>query len=134
MWSGWYGAGYGRGRGWGRGLSGGPWPGRGPFSHLPPWQRPGCVYGRGACWWFLNPWLRSGYGAQPATWSAAGYGPPPAWWGVPGYGQTPFGYPGYAAAPGEVSREEEERMLTEELSALEARVEEIRKRLEELKK
>lgn len=34
--------------GWrGRGL----WPGHGPFSNLPPWQRPGWLYGRGACWW-----------------------------------------------------------------------------------
>lgn len=36
----------------------GPWPGRGPFSHLPPWQRPGWLYGRGACWWFLAPHFR----------------------------------------------------------------------------
>jgi len=32
----------------------GPWPGRGPFSHLPPWQRPGWLYGRGRCWWLFN--------------------------------------------------------------------------------
>jgi hypothetical protein len=25
------------------------WPGAGPYSHLPPWQRPGWLYGRGAC-------------------------------------------------------------------------------------
>lgn len=41
--------------GWrGRGRSG-PWPGRGPFSYLPPWQRPGWLYGRGACWWLFAP-------------------------------------------------------------------------------
>lgn len=34
----------------------GPWPGRGPFSYLPPWQRPGWVFGRGACWWLFGPW------------------------------------------------------------------------------
>ena len=33
----------------------GPWPGRGPFSHLPPWQRPGWLFGRGACWWLFRP-------------------------------------------------------------------------------
>jgi len=34
-----------------------PWPGRGPFSWLPPWLRPGWVFGRGACWWlFGGPW------------------------------------------------------------------------------
>jgi hypothetical protein len=31
----------------GRGM--GNYPGNGPFSHLPPWQRPGYLYGRGAC-------------------------------------------------------------------------------------
>ncbi|MGB9895471.1 MAG: hypothetical protein ACPLN2_06160 [Thermoproteota archaeon] len=46
------------GRGYGR------WPGRGPFSYLPPWQRPGWIYGRGACWWFLNPNLTLGYAYQ----------------------------------------------------------------------
>ena len=39
----------GRGGGWA-----GSWPGRGPFSHLPPWQRPGWLYGRGACWWLCG--------------------------------------------------------------------------------
>lgn len=43
--------GYGRrggGRGAGRGF--GMYPGNGPFSHLPPWERPGWLYGRGSCW------------------------------------------------------------------------------------
>ncbi len=39
------------GRGWWS-----PWPGRGPFSFLPPWMRPGWVFGRGACWWLFGPW------------------------------------------------------------------------------
>jgi hypothetical protein len=49
-------------RWFGRGRGGwfGPWPGRGPFSDLPPWERPGWVYGRGACWRFLGtPYLPS---------------------------------------------------------------------------
>ncbi|MGB9727995.1 MAG: hypothetical protein ACPLZF_06255 [Nitrososphaeria archaeon] len=46
-------------RGFGRGY--GMWPGRGPFSYLPPWQRPGWLFGRGACWWlfpsiYMNPY------------------------------------------------------------------------------
>ena len=44
----------------GRGRGGwyGSWPGRGPFSDLPPWERPGWIYGRGACWRFLgNPYF-----------------------------------------------------------------------------
>ena len=66
---------WGRGRGW-RGGQGGwmsPWPGRGPFSYLPPWQRPGWIFGRGWCWRFF------GY---PMWWY---------WYGYPGYGF--YGYP-----------------------------------------
>jgi hypothetical protein len=40
-----------RGRAWT-----GPWPGRGPFNNLPPWQRPGWLYGRGACWYLYGPY------------------------------------------------------------------------------
>jgi hypothetical protein len=33
----------------------GLWPGRGQFSYLPPWERPGWSFGRGGCWrhWHL---------------------------------------------------------------------------------
>lgn len=41
-------------RGRGRGRNQGPWPGQGPFSHLPPWQRPGWLYGPGSCWWLYQ--------------------------------------------------------------------------------
>lgn len=37
------------------------WPGRGPFSDLPPWQRPGLTYRRRTYSWFLNPSLSSSY-------------------------------------------------------------------------
>jgi hypothetical protein len=48
--------------GWrGRGTAG-PWPGRGPYSNLPPWERPGWLYGRGACWYMYGP-----YRAVPPT-------------------------------------------------------------------
>jgi hypothetical protein len=40
-----------KGRGWT-----GPWSGRGPYSNLPPWQRPGWLYGRGACWYLYGPY------------------------------------------------------------------------------
>jgi len=40
-----------RGRGWAN-----TWPGRGPFSNLPPWQRPGWLYGRGTCWYLYGPY------------------------------------------------------------------------------
>jgi hypothetical protein len=65
---------FGRGRGgWA-----GPWPGRGPFSYLPPCQRPGWWFGRGACWWFLAPYMWSQYGYPP--------------FGYP-FGMLPYSYP-----------------------------------------
>jgi Acetylornithine deacetylase/Succinyl-diaminopimelate desuccinylase and related deacylases len=30
------------------------WSGRGPFSNLPPWERPGRLYGRGACYYLYG--------------------------------------------------------------------------------
>lgn len=39
--------------GWRRSGGFGYWPGRGPFSYLPPWERPGWLYGPGACWWYF---------------------------------------------------------------------------------
>ncbi len=40
---------YGYGRGCGANRQG-AWPGNGPFRHLPPWERPGWIYGPGSCW------------------------------------------------------------------------------------
>jgi hypothetical protein len=41
--------------GWrGRGQAG-QWSGRGPCSNLPPWERPGWLYGRGTCWYMYGP-------------------------------------------------------------------------------
>jgi hypothetical protein len=31
------------------------WPGRGPWRHLPSWERPGWIYGRGWCWSWIKP-------------------------------------------------------------------------------
>ncbi|MEZ0345619.1 MAG: hypothetical protein ABWK01_03635 [Infirmifilum sp.] len=48
--------------GWGwYGWRRGPWPGNGPFSWLPPWERPGWILGRGWCWSYPI------YGFPPAT-------------------------------------------------------------------
>ena len=83
----WGGFGWGRGRGWGGGWAG-PWPGRGPFSYLPPWQRPGWIFGRGACWYlFGNPWMyRYGYSYYP--YYPTPYFVPP----YPYYYPTPYYY------------------------------------------
>lgn len=71
-WPGWFG--FGRGWGWRGGW--GPWPGRGPFSYLPPWQRPGWLYGRGACWWLFG---RPGWMVYGAPYYG-GYWWPYYWW------------------------------------------------------
>ncbi len=41
----------------------GNWPGNGPYSNLPPWQRPGWLYGRGACYYLYE----SPYTTPPPT-------------------------------------------------------------------
>ena len=94
-----------RGRGRGGGWAG-PWPGRGPFSYLPPWQRPGWLYGRGACWWLFAPYLQTTTPQTPAITA-----------------------PAYTAVP----KEQEIAMLENQTKWLEQTLEQIRKRLEELK-
>ncbi len=104
--------------GW-RGRGGGPWPGRGPFSYLPPWQRPGWLYGRGACWWLLAPQLQATVPqVPPATVSSAPI--PPT---VPTIPLVPT-----------FTKEQEMQMLEQQVKVLEAQLDTIRKRLEELSK
>ena len=43
------------------------WPGRGPFSHLPPWERPGWWFGRWACWRHWYPTAPFPYKAPSPT-------------------------------------------------------------------
>jgi len=87
--------------GWrGRGGWFGPWPGRGPFSYLPPWQRPGWLFGRGACWRLFGAPFWYWYGAAPYTGIGyppyVGYGPytayppTPPWAYPPVYPRQPF--------------------------------------------
>jgi hypothetical protein len=103
--------------GWGgRGRGGwfGPWPGRGPFSHLPPWERPGWMSGRGACWRVFGP--PAGYGRYP-------FAARPYWY------ETPL----YAPPRPEdeiTALEESKKELEEELKGVDARIEELKKSLE----
>ncbi len=104
--------------GWGgRGRGGwfGPWPGRGPFSHLPPWERPGWQFGRGACWWLFGP---------------------PAWYedsrldyGFPSYLRSRgYPYPYVASSKDEITAlEESKKAIEEELKGIDARIGEIKK-------
>jgi len=66
--------------GW-RGRGFGMWPGRGPFSYLPPWQRPGWLFGRGACWWllptlYMPPYYPGTYPYYPGAFPRTPYYPP----------------------------------------------------------
>ncbi|RLF13636.1 MAG: hypothetical protein DRJ66_07490 [Thermoprotei archaeon] len=85
--------------GWAGGRGGwqGPWPGRGPFSYLPPWLRPGWLFGRGACRWLFGfPWLFYPYRTWP-------YMPLPypfwfsyyPWYIMPWFYSYPYYYPYY---------------------------------------
>jgi len=57
------------------------WPGRGPFSYLPPWMRPGWLYGRGACYWLFRPYAWYGYAPSPFTpWYRLTPPTPWYWW------------------------------------------------------
>jgi hypothetical protein len=105
-------------RGQGRGGWSGSWPGRGPFSSLPPWQRPGWLYGRGACWWFYKPYLQTNI--QP----------------VPSVEQQPQISPIVPTMPlmPTLTKEKEKQMLEQQLGFVEAHLDAIRKRLEELSK
>lgn len=99
------------GRGWF-----GPWPGRGPFSYLPPWQRPGWLFGRGACWWLFNPYIQNIYSYPYSSYSLAPY---------------PSVYPMIQPT---LTKEQERQMLTEEIKAVEQELAELKKRLNELEK
>jgi len=85
----------GRGGGWA-----GPWPGRGPFSYLPPWQRPGWLFGfgRGFGRWLwgypYNPWVCARSPWLPRWWWAYPkykYGLPYTGYGLP-YTAYGWGY------------------------------------------
>lgn len=116
-----------RGRGGGRS---GRWPGRGPFSNLPPWQRPGRIYGFGRGFY--------GYGGPYGYGSYSPYGYrydspyscarfpwlPRWWWANPSYSGS-FPYPPPADPSAELGRLEAEK------AALMRGIEELRKHVEE---
>lgn len=105
----------GRGGGWAS-----RWPGRGPFRDIPPWQRPGWLYGYGAGRYYSSydpsvcqrfPWL------------------PKWWWANP---EIADDVPSYEVP--KVNAEQEKRVLEKRAEFLEQEIEYINKRLEELKK
>ena len=101
------------------------WPGRGPFSHLPPWQRPGRAYGgRG---WNVDPRLCGRFPWLP-RW----------WWADPAYTYSP---PAPTTQNELVALEdskkelgEEKASVEQEISAIETRIKELKSKLETEKK
>ncbi|MET1160047.1 MAG: hypothetical protein ABWW65_03715 [Thermoprotei archaeon] len=87
--------------GWRWGWSG-PYPGRGPWSHLPPPLRPGWIFGRGWCWYYLWPYWHHPYYAWtwwywPRIWWPWWVSPPYpwSWWYyrlIPYYPYFPYIY------------------------------------------
>jgi hypothetical protein len=166
----------------GRGGRRGTWPGNGPFRDLPPWQRPGWLYGYGrglglgrgyGLGYYGRGYRYSPYVCQRFPWL------PRRWWANTSYGyswpippspdpqaeldrlqaekealvkdidemrrhveegttpttwsqypRTYYGIPPFAAP----SPDQEKRFLEQHRSAIEAQMEDIRKRLEELEK
>lgn len=92
----------------------GRWPGHGPFSYLPPWQRPGWVYGRGACWWLPASYLQT---AIPPT--------------VPEPTSVPQMVPATPFMPA-LTKEQEVQVLEQQMGFLQSRLDAIKNRLEEL--
>jgi hypothetical protein len=97
------------------------WPGNGPFSHLPPWQRPGRMYGG------------RGYGRRWATEPRACArfpGLPRWWWADPAYAYQP-----QAPTPHDelVALEESKKELGEEKASIEQEISDIETQVKELK-
>jgi hypothetical protein len=99
------------------------YPGRGPFSHLPPWQRPGRAfggrgYGRG---WSVDPRLCARFEGLP-RW----------WWADPKYAYQP---PPLTPDPQDeiLALEESKKALNEEKASVEQEINEVETQLKELK-
>ena len=107
-----YGYGRGRGGGFGRGRGGGLWPGNGPFRDLPPWERPGWLYGPGSCWYL-------GYRNWPPT-------------GVPTSAPTASVPPGITPDAERKLLEQQQNMLQQSLESIQQSLKAIQERLAKL--
>jgi hypothetical protein len=96
-------------------------PGNGPFSYLPPWQRPGWAYGgRG---------YGRGRGVNPQA-CARFPGLPRWWWADPAYRYQP---PTPAPQDELAALEESKKELGEEKASIEQEINDIETHLKELK-
>jgi hypothetical protein len=99
------------------------WSGRGPFSHLPPWQRPGRVFGgRG---------YGRGYSSDPRI--CARFPWLPRWW----WADSKYAYQPPTSTPNlqdEVAAlEESKNVLGEEKASIEQEINDVETQLKELK-
>jgi hypothetical protein len=104
--------------GWRRRAWTGPWPGRGPFSDLPPWQRPGWVYG-GRGWRSVDPRVCARFPWLP-RW----------WWADPAYAYQP---PKTAPEDEVAALEDCKKQLGDEKASIEQEITEIETQIKELK-
>lgn len=101
------------------------WPGNGPFRDLPPWQRPGRMYGNG------------GYDRDYSDPTRCARFPelPRWWWANPDYHQQAPNIEGTNVVPQYpplANPEQEKAILQQELDMIGKEMEAIKKRLQEL--
>jgi hypothetical protein len=98
------------------------WPGRGPYSHLPPWQRPGWAYGGrgyGRGWWSTDPQVCGRFPWLP-RW----------WWADPSYAYQPL-----TPKPEEElsALEDCKKTLADEKTSIEQEISDLETQIKELK-
>jgi hypothetical protein len=105
----------------------GLYPGNGPFRDLPPWQRPGWLYGYG------RGYSMGYYSGDPSRCARFPW-LPRWWWANPDY-QGAFQAPpsGVSGTPLAASTEQEREYLSQQMQYLEKELEAINKRLQELR-
>jgi len=105
----------------------GIYPGNGPFRDLPPWQRPGWLYGYGRGYGM-------GYYAGDPSRCARFPWLPRWWWANPDYqGVSPITPSAMPNTPLAASTEQEREYLSQQMQYLEKELEAINKRLQELR-
>jgi hypothetical protein len=112
-----------------RGRGGGRYPGNGPFSELPPWQRPGWTYGysRG----YGTGYRRANFAGDPSKCARFPW-LPRWWWANPTYQGTAPVPTATGDAPVTPTHPDERAFLQDQVKYLEQELTGIRKRLEEL--
>jgi len=98
------------------------WPGRGPYNHLPPWQRPGWAYGGrgfGRGWQNNDPRVCERFPWLP-RW----------WWADPAYVYQP---PPPKPEDELAALEDSKKMLAEEKISIEQEINDLEKQIIELK-